>query len=196
MRNHVRPLLARFCGKLVAEVAPAVLASVLGAFLVTQFVRPESPKPATLAAAPAGPEMLALLRDEHAVLAELVRRNTETMQAANRAADADAQVLRQAAIERAVRTAQAIDAAMPVRKPVSRVAGVTEKTAVEKVAGEPLELASLRNPAPVNDGAPRPPADLAVASPDSKSDVGFLRRQVRNAVATVERVPEIGRAHV
>ncbi|MGB6535119.1 MAG: hypothetical protein WBF58_04070, partial [Xanthobacteraceae bacterium] len=60
-------------GKVVLEVLPAALASVIGAFLFAhyQFERsagaPAAAAPATVAA-PASTKMLALVRDEHAML--------------------------------------------------------------------------------------------------------------------------------
>lgn len=66
-------LLRRFFAKLVHDVLPAALASLIGGFVLTHyglgyygFAHP--PEPPALAAAPANNEMMGVLRDEHALV--------------------------------------------------------------------------------------------------------------------------------
>jgi hypothetical protein len=69
------PLVVRLGGKLVLEVLPAALASVIGAFLFAQyqFERGASGQVTTPAVAvPASAEMLQLVREEHAMVHDLL----------------------------------------------------------------------------------------------------------------------------
>jgi hypothetical protein len=73
--THGMPLLFRFFSKLVFDILPAALASVIGGFLFTHYdwsgIR--APAPATERAAPASAEMMQLVRDEHAVVASYLQ---------------------------------------------------------------------------------------------------------------------------
>jgi hypothetical protein len=68
------PVLVRFLGKLVLEVLPAALASIIGGLLFVhyQFSRPASAPAAAAGASPASPEMVQLVRDEHALLQQFL----------------------------------------------------------------------------------------------------------------------------
>jgi hypothetical protein len=64
------PFMSRFFRKFVLEVLPAALASLLGGFLFAQFHAGSSPaslRPAEQVT-PASPEVMALVRDEHAAV--------------------------------------------------------------------------------------------------------------------------------
>lgn len=86
------PLPVRVLGKLVLEVLPATLASVIGAFLFaySQFghaALPAAPEvPAQ--AAPASAEMVQLVREEHTLVRDFLR--AQQQEAARRAQAADA----------------------------------------------------------------------------------------------------------
>jgi hypothetical protein len=68
------PFLARFLGKFVLDIMPAALASVIGGFLFTQYqFGHTTPKPALEAVTPASAEMLALVRDEHAMIIDYLK---------------------------------------------------------------------------------------------------------------------------
>ncbi len=67
------PLLRRFCGKLVHDILPAALASLLGGFLITHFQLNHPPEPVTVPVARASPEMMQLLRDEHGLIGSFVK---------------------------------------------------------------------------------------------------------------------------
>jgi hypothetical protein len=64
------PFLSRFFRKFVLEVLPAALASLLGGFLFAQFHAGSSPAslPPAEQVTPASPEVMALVRDEHAAV--------------------------------------------------------------------------------------------------------------------------------
>jgi hypothetical protein len=67
------PLLRRFFGKLVHDILPAALASLLGGFLITHFQLNRPPEPVTVPVARASPEMMQLLRDEHGLIGNFVK---------------------------------------------------------------------------------------------------------------------------
>lgn len=66
-------LIRRFFAKVVHDVLPAALASLIGGFLLTHygFGRPVAPAP--VQAAPASTEMMGLLRDEHALVVNYLK---------------------------------------------------------------------------------------------------------------------------
>ncbi len=208
MRKHIRPFLARFGVKLLTEVAPAALASVVGGLIFSQVIRTEPPKPAPVAIQPAGAEMLALLREEHTLIADLVKKDVEARLAANKAADEDADKLRMAAADRA-RFAQNLAQAKTaspspklaakelVKEPRQQLTQLVKSAARDEAlsvgealpVGQPLQLLSMQ----VDPNRPRPPADLAAYQPPlpRKQEDGFLKRQVRGVISTVERVPSL-----
>ena len=60
------PLLSRFAGKLVLDILPAALASVIGGFLFTQYhLGRAAPPPPTEQIGSESTEGLALVREEH-----------------------------------------------------------------------------------------------------------------------------------
>jgi hypothetical protein len=67
------PLLRRFFGKLIHDIMPAALASLLGGFLITHFQLNRPPEPVTVPVARASPEMMQLLRDEHGLIGSFVK---------------------------------------------------------------------------------------------------------------------------
>lgn len=69
------PLIARFLGKFVLDIMPAALASVIGGFLFTQyqFGRAPAPHPVLETVTPASAEMMALVRDEHAMIIDYLK---------------------------------------------------------------------------------------------------------------------------
>jgi hypothetical protein len=85
-------VLTRFAGKIVHDVLPAALASVIGGFLFTQyqFGHNAVPRPATEAVVPASAEMMALVRDEHAVIVDYLKAQMAAEKSRLAAADADA----------------------------------------------------------------------------------------------------------
>ena len=69
------PLLVRFFSKLVLDILPAALASVIGGLLFSHYdwsqIRARAP--VAERAAPASPEMMQLVRDEHAAMASYLK---------------------------------------------------------------------------------------------------------------------------
>jgi len=66
-------VLRRFSAKLVHDVLPAALASVIGGLLFTHFQLGNAPVPVAAQVAPASPEMMRLLRDEHGLVLSYVQ---------------------------------------------------------------------------------------------------------------------------
>ncbi len=77
------PLLRRFFGKLVHDILPAALASLLGGFLITHFQLNRVPEPVTVPVARASPEMMQLLRDEHGLIVDFVKAQAASEKMAN-----------------------------------------------------------------------------------------------------------------
>ena len=91
VKGHGAPLLARFLGKFVLDIMPAALASVIGGFLFTQYQFGHAPaKPVLEQVTPASAEMMALVRDEHAMIVDYLK--TQMAAEKNRHAAEDAAV--------------------------------------------------------------------------------------------------------
>jgi hypothetical protein len=158
------PFLVRFFSKLVLDILPAALASVIGGFLFTQYQSGHTmaPRPATEQAAPASAEMMQLVRDEHAMIvdylktqlaAQKTRLATEDEESAHAAADAKA-ALAAAATRRLA------------------VAAVAPKTVVPRSKAPAVATVSIPAHAPLviaqaepNDGAA--PVEAPARAPDS-----------------------------
>jgi hypothetical protein len=67
------PLLKRLLTKLVHDVLPAALASVIGGFLFTHFQLGRFPEPVAAQVTPASDEMMQLLRDEHGLIVNFIQ---------------------------------------------------------------------------------------------------------------------------
>jgi hypothetical protein len=79
LRNH----LARFMSKLLLDVMPAALASVIGGFLFTQYHHAPQPAPQTEVVAQDRLEQaIQIIRDEHAIIAEFVRQQDAARESA------------------------------------------------------------------------------------------------------------------
>lgn len=66
-------LLRRFFAKLVHDVLPAALASLIGGVVLAHYGLGRPPEPAGMRAAPASPEMMGVLRDEHALVVNYLK---------------------------------------------------------------------------------------------------------------------------
>lgn len=159
----------RFIHQVVGAIA--VSAACAGLFVQLEFAPADTAGQASVA----GIETMQMLRDEHALVADFVTQNVEAQREANLAADQDAVRMKLAAAEPEESPATSfaetkrMPAVAPVRKVVAR--------APEPVQ-PPLRLAELMQPV-----APKP------AVPASSGNV--VTTQVRNVVATVERIPAL-----
>jgi hypothetical protein len=66
-------VLKRFIAKLVHDVLPAALASLIGGLFYTHFQSVRAPVPVAAQVVPASPEMMQLLRDEHGLILNYVK---------------------------------------------------------------------------------------------------------------------------
>ena len=162
------PLFARLLSKLVLEVLPASLASVIGAALLAhyQFGHPSAAAGAVVAVAPAAasPEMLQLVRDEH----DLIRNFIVAQQSAQaqRYAAADAQPMQSATPAQSVQAdadaeiaaaiARHAASAVPTKTPARRlkVAAIAPLPASPAPATLPLPATAMSAVAPAPQAAP------------------------------------------
>ena len=167
-------LLVRFLGKIVHDVLPAALASVIGGFLFTQyqFGHNAVPRAATEAVVPASAEMMALVRDEHAVIVDYLK--TQMAAEKSRLAATDADTARAGADGQALDTKTTADAKTPAEAPTrhgaAAVAVAVPKPAnphpkppvmIATVAHAPLVIADVQQPSAAA------PADRLTRDPDS-----------------------------
>jgi hypothetical protein len=84
------PILLRFLGKFVLDVMPAALASLVGGYLLTHYqIGFWTPRPAAVQVTPASAEMMALVRDEHAMIIDYLKSQMAAEKSRQVAADAD-----------------------------------------------------------------------------------------------------------
>jgi hypothetical protein len=157
------PLLARFLGKLVLDVLPAALASVIGGILFTQyqFGHVGPPRHAAQQVAPASAEMLALVRDEHAMIIDYLKS--------------------QMAAQKSRLAAQDQDAARAAAEPVLAEAEVAAEPPARRNAAVPVALKPAatrsKSPAasvPVPVPAPHPPLLIAQADQNAAAPTDRL----------------------
>jgi hypothetical protein len=86
--RHQGPWMARFFGKLVLDILPAALASVIGGFLFTQYHFGHTAPPQLVDVQPASPEMMAMVRDEHALIINYLKVQMAAEQRRDQAEDA------------------------------------------------------------------------------------------------------------
>jgi hypothetical protein len=169
------PLLARFFGKFVLDILPAALASVIGGFLFTQyqFGHAAPPRPAAEAATPASAEMMALVRDEHAMIIDYLKTQMAARQ--NRLDAEDADAARATADAKAAAEAKAADARFAAEAATRRsatilvgakaVAARPKAAAVAAAPHAPLVIARAQQDADPNAAAA--PAERLGRDPDS-----------------------------
>src|SRR6202167_481765 len=118
-------LVPRFLGKFVLDILPAALASVIGGFLFTQYQAGHpAARIATEQVTPASAEMMAMVRDEHAMMMDYLKSQMTAEQkrdAAEDAAAARAEADAKAAADSAGDT-QAADAKSASEAPVRQIA--------------------------------------------------------------------------
>jgi hypothetical protein len=176
------PFLLRLVSKLVLEVLPAGLASMIGAMLLAHY---HFAPPAALAgdmpaaaAAPASPQMTRLVRDEHDLIRDYLRAQAAAQQSRHEAADAQsaqaaadaklaATTARPVATVMAATTARSAAPAMAAKPPVARAKAVAVAAmpptptpgvispAAPQGSAAPLAIAGLQdNAAPATAPAP------------------------------------------
>jgi len=159
-----KPLLARFLGKFVLDIMPAALASVIGGFLFTQyqFGHTAAPRPAAEEATPASAEMMALVRDEHAMIIDYLK--TQMAAEKNRLVADDA--VAHDAAEAQTADIEAADATVAPETSVRRIAAV-------QVAARSAAARSKAVSVPVA-AAPHAPLLIAQAQQNPGPDNGVV----------------------
>ena len=154
------PLFGRFVSKLVIDVMPAALASLIGGFLYTQYQHAHAPAPQPVAeqSTPASAEMMRLVRDEHAAIIDYLKTQTSLERTRAAAEDADstrAVVEAKTAATQRQHTAAALSAPSP--KPILARSSAPSSAAVIEAPHVPIIVAQAAPsdiPAPVA-AAPR-----------------------------------------
>lgn len=184
-----RDTLSRFAGKFVHDLLPAALASVIGGMLFSQLGKaPAAPPPQPSGnAQAAGEEMVQMLRDEHALLIEFLKKDAEAKVQGDAAVDAAAKAKLALAeqAEEKLRAAQQRAAALAAsRQAAAKLADKTEKADKTKVAArevkEPLQI------------VPAMATDMPVAAEPAmdrpKRETGFIAN-VREVAGNVIDLP-------
>lgn len=168
------PWLAGFLGKLVLDVLPAALASLIAGFLFTQYHFGHAAPSQLVDVQPASPEMMAMVRDEHALIVNYLKAQMAAEQRRDQAEDAA--TARAAAEARAAADPKLADALFAsqaaAEQSAAAAAPVTPKAApvhrkapavLAAVPHAPLTIAQA-DPLP-NDTAPAAPGEAIAREP-------------------------------
>lgn len=181
------PLPVRFLSKLVLDILPAALASVIGGVLFSQYQlgRPAAGAPATEQAAPASAEMMQLVRDEHALIAnflEAERANEKSRLAEEEGAGRIAAAAKPAAATAAGRVA-AVPAAPKAAMPRSRRMAVA--VAATAAAHPPVAIIPAAQNESVEPSPARDPGSLLAKTIDIENRVVGVTQQVVGAIGGI-----------
>jgi len=197
------PWLARFAGKMVLDILPAALASVIGGFLFTQYHFGHAAAPTLVAVQPASPEMMAMVRDEHALIMSYLnaqmaaeKRRDAAEDAATARAVAQAQASADAKLADALTASQVAErnGAQPVT--VAKVAPAVHRKLPASAAlpvHAPLAIAQTNQADPMavaeaeatDDRLARDPNSLLAKTLDLKDHVVAATRHVVSAIGDV-----------
>ncbi len=157
------PWLARFFGKLVLDILPAALASVIGGFLFTQYHIVHTAQPQLVDVQPASPEMMAMVRDEHALIINYLKAQMAAEQRRDQAEDA--------ATARAAEEARAAaDAKLADSLIASQTQAMAQQSAPAVATALPKVASARRKASAVSAAEPHAPLAIAEADPPAKND--------------------------
>jgi len=186
---HDGSLLLRFLAKVVFEIVPAALASVVGGILFTHYQMGYSgtPKPVVEQAAPASAEMVRLLRDEHAAIVDYLKAQTEAEK--NRLAAEDEASARSVAEAKAALAAAAI-AATPAAAPAiaATPAPTTAASRRPNAIVPAVKVAANRGRAPA---AAPPRAPLVIAQVEQSSGTASAQPPAGNSESLLAKTLDI-----
>lgn len=186
---HDGSLLLRFLAKVVFEIVPAALASVVGGILFTHYQMGYggTPKPAVEQAAPASAEMVRLLRDEHAAIVDYLKAQTEAEK--NRLAAEDEASARSVAEAKAALAAAAI-AATPAAAPViaAAPAPTTSVSRRPNAIVPAVKVAANRGRAPA---AAPPRAPLVIAQVEQSGGAASAQPPAGNSESLLAKTLDI-----
>jgi hypothetical protein len=187
---HDGSLLLRFLAKVVFEIVPAALASVVGGILFTHYQMGYSgtPKPVVEQAAPASAEMVRLLRDEHAAIVDYLKAQTEAEK--SRLAAEDEASARSVAEAKAALAAAAI-AATPAAAPAIAATPAAAPIAAQRRPNAivpAVKVAANRGRAPA---AAPPRAPLVIAQVEQSSGAASAQPSASNSESLLAKTLDI-----
>jgi hypothetical protein len=143
------PLLGRLFTKLIFDVVPAALASLIGGFLLTHYGLVRAPEPAAQAA-PASAEMMQLLRDEHGLMVNFLKARIENEKRQIAAENAASGIASEAESPAALTAPRRVAVAMAAAKPTAP----RSKAPIVGASLPPLAIAQGQQSDSVNSVAP------------------------------------------
>lgn len=185
------PLLLRFMSKLVLDILPAALASVIGGFLFTQYHIGRAPeaKASTVQAEPASAEMMQLVRDEHALIVDVLKAQAASEK--TRHATEQEERVRAVAEAEAAQTAKLAAAAATRR--VAEAEAAAQRTKVAAVAGRHVADGEAAQTAKVAAAAVRRVADGSAVRPRPSSPAKAQpAKPAETAPLVIARQPDSG----
>ena len=176
------PFLTRFLGKFVLDIMPAALASVIGGFLFTQYhFGHTAPKPVLEQVTPASAEMMALVRDEHAMIVDYLK--TQMAAAKSRAAAEDADLARAQEASKLAET-KSVDNKAPASAPV--VAALDAKPASDNAPRR--GAASATKPVIWQHAKPQVAAAVPLPQPSPRAPLVIAQADPSQSVPTSDRL--------
>lgn len=180
-------MLKKFLSKYILEVIPSILATVVGAYIVTHYInnKPDADKPQAAMASPTNPAGPAKASNDAAGSKPV--KPDETAQA-EKAAKAEA-----AKVEAARVKAEKVAADKAAAEKLASEKAAAEKLAAEKVQAEKAEKAAeaesrrAREKAVAKSAPVAPPAAEANAAPDDKRDANDLARAAIERLRSTEQ---------
>jgi len=193
------PLLLRFCSKLLYELLPAAIASVVGGLLFSHYAKTPVATPAAAMMIPASAEMIQMVRDEHALFIDTLKKYADERHQADLIAEKESKridAVEQAATlaTREARTAEARALAIAAHTAKRAEKNISEKQATpyldKAVISEPLQLhptvsASTQVQRVIQRATP--PAGLE--TPPASSGESRVMSTLGTVTATVGKIP-------
>jgi hypothetical protein len=151
-------LLTRFAGKVFVDVLPAALTSLIGGVLITQYQihNAVAPRPVAVQAAPASPEMMQLVHDEHTAIMNYLDTQMAAEKSRNDAEDAaKARAIAAAEVKPEPVELREVAQVLAAAKPGKRIKVADAAPApIPAPAHEPLAIAQAE---PIASAAPAAP---------------------------------------
>jgi hypothetical protein len=170
IKRPASPFLKRFLGKFVLDIMPAALASVIGGFLFTQyhFGHAAPPHPAAEAVVPASAEMMALVRDEHAMIVDYLKTQMAAEKSRMAAEDADQRAADAKAADAKATDAKAAEAKVALEASARRIAAAASTTRPVAARAKPaVATVAMTTPAMTTPAMTTPAhAPLVIAQAD------------------------------
>jgi len=187
------PWLVRVLGKVVIDVMPGALASLIGTLLIAQYQFTHQAAPQLVAVQPASADTMARLRDEHAMIMDYLKTQIAAEQSRNSAEDAasaraaaDAKLANE---KLAAEVLARLGGSAPLTKPAAPHAKAPAVTTIAAAPQAPLVIAQI--PPEQDDTAAQSghlasdPNSLLAKTLDLKDHVVATARHVVSAIGDV-----------